>query len=60
MRKLEKKEHLEPAVAEHARHLRVLLAVLLKDELALVELVIVLASSAILAALTLVLRHVRL
>jgi hypothetical protein len=48
---------LAAAVPEHAQHLRVLLAVLLEHELALLVVRLVLAALAVLASLALVLRH---
>jgi hypothetical protein len=48
---------LAAAIAEHAGHLRVLLPVLLEDELALVVVRLVLTPLPVLASLTLVLRH---
>jgi hypothetical protein len=48
---------LQSVVAEHLQHLCVFLPLLLKDQLALVAFVVVLAAPAVLATLSLVLRH---
>lgn len=48
---------LQPAVAQHLYYLCVFLAILLEDQLALVVVVLVLAATTILAALSLILRN---